>query len=127
MSCVVEYESKSCEKANDYAVDALKQLITLAAGILALNITFIKDFIGTSRPLAVCSFLVPVGWICLLLAIWFAWVAIADAARMLGTGQVSGYAFKKPLSTRLWAKIAQTLFMLGLAALGTFAVANFVF
>ena len=49
MSCVVEYESKSCEKANDYAVDALKQLITLAAGILALNITFIKDFIGTSR------------------------------------------------------------------------------
>jgi hypothetical protein len=128
MSCSVKFANPSAgDKPNDYAIDALKQLITLAAGILALNITFIKDFIGPSRPNAMWTMLVPAGWICLLMAIWLAWVAIANAARSLGTGEASGYAFSKGTLSRRLARGAQDLFLLGLIVLGTFAVKNFIF
>ncbi|HEX7271737.1 MAG TPA: hypothetical protein VF420_06250 [Casimicrobiaceae bacterium] len=127
MSCVVRFTSAARDKANDYAIEALKQLITLAAGILALNITFIKDFLGTARATARWPALVPLGWVFLLIAIWMAWVAIANAARGLGMGEVTDYAFAKGTFNRTLARNAQTAFLLGLTMIGAFAVANFVF
>lgn len=35
------------KKAFDFASDTTKQLITLATGVIALTITFSKDFLGT--------------------------------------------------------------------------------
>jgi hypothetical protein len=37
------------EKAFDFAADTVKQLITLATGIIALTITFSKDFLGDTE------------------------------------------------------------------------------
>ena len=71
-------------EANEHATGALKQLQTLAAAILALTITFIKDALGDARNLASIVFLVPIIWDLLTIMIWTARVAIVDALRQLG-------------------------------------------
>lgn len=55
------------KKAFDFAADLTKQLITLATGLIALTITFSKDFVKTSplnaRPFAYWA------WYCFLASI----------------------------------------------------------
>ena len=111
------------DKANDYAVEALKQVLTLASVILALTITFMKDALGDARAGAVWRPLIPVAWALLLLVVWTAWVAIADAARDIGTGTATDYAFKDG-RTRHLARIAQWSFILALACFAAFATRN---
>ena len=119
--------TKEKEKANDIAVEALKQLLTLASLVLALTITFIKDAIGTHRYEAKLTFLVPLSWTFLIVCIWTAWVAIAHAARILGTGadESAGYVFAPGMKSRLLARLAQWSFAMGLSMLGIFAILNF--
>jgi hypothetical protein len=113
------------QKANDIAIEALKQLLTLASVILALTITLIKDALGESRAAAQLQWLVPLAWILLIFSIWMAWVAIADAARRIGTLADTKYAFAKTSPTWKYAKAAQLGFTLGLSLLGLFGILNF--
>ena len=111
-------------KANDHAIEALKQLLTLSGAILALTMTFLKDALGDARGQAVHRWLVPVGWAMLLIVIWTACIAIAHAARAIGRGEVTGYVFASGKQRGL-AKIAQWSFAGGLTSLGLFAMINF--
>jgi hypothetical protein len=144
----------SAEKANEYAIEALKQIMTLAGAVLALTITFLKDVLGDSREHAVWVWLVPAGWVSLIFSIVLAWVAIVDAADKLGGAATATYVFKsdragvggtprviRALSTvgawfipfiptrqknvrRKAAASAQHYFVLGLLFLSLFAVLN---
>lgn len=42
-------DDERIKKAFDFAADLTKQLITLATGMIALTITFNKDFLGSSQ------------------------------------------------------------------------------
>jgi hypothetical protein len=75
---------ETTSKANDYAVDTLKQVLTLASAILALTITFLKDTLGSERGHAAWTWLVPAGWVFLIVVVWTAWVAMADASKRWG-------------------------------------------
>lgn len=141
------------EKANEYAVDSLKHILTLASGVLALTITFVKDILGENAEQASFIWLVPAGWVCLLVSIWLSWIAIVDAADALGDSTATNYVFKSNKKNdkngsrpnlilrilswfvpiiptkeqnllRKLAACAQNYFVLGLLALGIFAVMN---
>jgi hypothetical protein len=114
----------AASKANEHAIDFLKQLLTLSGAILALTITFLKDALGAGRAEAVGQWLVPAGWLLLVLVIWTACLAIGHAARVLGRGEVKGYVFLSGKPRGL-AMIAQWSFGLGLSCLGVFAITNF--
>ena len=127
------------EKANEIGVDALKQIITLSSGILALSITFIKDALGESRPNALATFLIPLSWLLLIFSIVEAWMALVEVAKTLGKmdNQLL-FVFDrevddKKISDMLKAHIkrtielarrAQGLFLLGIVTLGLFAMIN---
>ena len=119
-------------KANEYGIDSLKQVITLASGILVLTVTFLKDALGDARGNAILTFLVPVSWVFLFASIPFAWVAIVEAANALAESEgVPPYIFNKKSENPLikkclrFAKRAQVSFILGLFLLAFFAVSNF--
>jgi hypothetical protein len=113
------------KQGNEHAVEALKQILTLASAILAVTITFLKDVLGAAAADAHLSFLVPTSWIFLVLAIWFAYVAIADSAKTLGASHTTRYVFAKGTMTGRLAFLAQCCFLLGLTLLTIFAVRNF--
>src|SRR5437588_3712489 len=140
------------EKANEYAIESLKQILTLASAVLALTITFLKDVLGDARDQAVGIWIVPVGWVLLLFSIIISWVAIVEGADALGssTSTTTDYIFKSDKSTgpdvplikkvlswfvpsvktrerntnRKRAAAAQNYFVLGLSLIGLFAVIN---
>jgi hypothetical protein len=125
MGCkIVYYDKNAAIKANDLAVEGLKQLLTIAGALLALTITFIKDFLGAEASRAQWFFLVPLAWLFLALSIWWGWVSIADGARCLGTGESSGYVYGSG-TPRLLARMAQWAFFAGLLCLISFATMNF--
>ena len=111
-------------KGNDYAIEALKQLITLASAILALTITFLKDVIGDARGDARFVWLMPVAWLMLLWAVWFGWVTIADAAKAVGNSAEPIYAFGETTGTRRYARRAQWGFWGALVVLVAFGSLN---
>lgn len=111
------------QKANEMAVDALKQVLTLASAILALTITFIKDLLGGVHDAPKWTWMVPVAWGLLVLVIWTAWVAIADACKTLGQSG-TGYVFGQGRPVVL-ARIAQWSFLGALVMLALFAIRNF--
>lgn len=118
--------SSGPSKGNEYAIEALKQVLVLAGAILTLTITFLKDALGDARSEARLQFLVPLSWILLLVVIWMAWITLATAARKIGTSHEDvPYVFAKGESTRFWAIAAQYCFGFALTALGIFAVSNF--
>jgi hypothetical protein len=112
-------------QANQRAFDTLQQILTLATGILALTVTFLKDALGHARTEAVATFLVPLGWFFLLLVVWFAWIAMATATRSLGTKDSPAYVFAKGEKARGLAWAAQWSFAIGVSCFGTFALINF--
>src|SRR5690349_23668984 len=109
-------------KANELAIEALKQLLTLASSVLVLTIAFIKDALGANRDRATYVFLVPLAWSLLAVVIWTAWVAIPDACRKMATTPGYVFATGRP---QVLAKLAQWSFLLGLTFLTLFAVLNF--
>ena len=80
-------------EANRHAIYALKQLQALAAAILALTITFIKDALGDARNMASIVFFVPIVWGLLTIMIWTAWWAVLNTLRQL-RGGAAGYILK---------------------------------
>ena len=59
-----------------------------------------EDAIGGAGKLAQYSFLIPVSWTLLIITIWTAWAAIADAANRLGDGKIIGYVFARRTKPR---------------------------
>lgn len=123
MDAATASKDSPASKGNDYAIDALKQLLTLSSVVLALTITFLKDALGDARAQAVWPSLVPLTWGLLLLVIWLAWVAVADAARAVGTTRVLTYEFARG-RRRFMARAAQFCFAAGLTCLALFASLN---
>lgn len=126
MPCHFNYgpSEKAIEKATDIALEGHKQLITMSGALLALTITFIKDFLGSSATHSNVFFLVPVGWVMLTISLWYTWAAIADGAKFLGRGMCEGYVFRSG-PPRWWGRIGQWTFFLGLICLIGFATSNF--
>jgi len=127
MSCRFEY-SENSEKANDYMIEWLKQVVTIAGALLVLSITFLKDILNDNTQHACGFFLLPFGWAFLFLSLWWGLTAIADGARRLGTGEVSGYAFSRntpcAFSPRRIARLAHYTLLLGIFSLGLFVILN---
>jgi hypothetical protein len=114
------------EQANDHAIEALKQILTLSSAILAVTITFIRDVLGDAKAEAHLLLAVPVSWSFLAFSLWFAYAAIADSAMTLGTaGSPAGYVFKSGTKTGRLAFLAQYSFLIGLSLMALFAVINF--
>jgi hypothetical protein len=111
-------------KGNDYAIEALKQVLTLAGVILALTLTFLKEAVGEARGDVQLTIFMPIAWLLLIVVVWMAWVAIADAARIIGTSPSVTYAFAPRSRPRRWAKTAQTAFVAALVLLAAFATVN---
>lgn len=110
-------------KANEVAIEALKQLLTLSAGTLALTITFLKDALGDNRGAAEWLWCVKGCWLALALSIWAGWVAIADSQRRIAVGGTDFYVFG-PGRPKILAQIAQWSFLAGLTFLVVFALKN---
>lgn len=124
MPCRIEKSSDAATaKANEFAVEALKQLLTIAGALLVLTITFMKDILGNQAAAARCFALVPVGWFSLSLSLWWGWVAIADGARRLGKGEIHGYVYGAGMPYRL-ARLAQGTLFFGIFCLGIFVMLN---
>lgn len=62
------------KKAFDFAADTVKQLITLATGIIALTITFSKDILGPS--MLIDSTLIIISWILFIFSILFGIISL---------------------------------------------------
>lgn len=120
--------SNGPEKGNEYAIEALKQVLTLAGAVLALTITFLNDGLGEGKPSAHLQWLVPISWFLLMVVIWAAWIAMADAAVMIGTSNGVPFAFGsidgKPTTAKVLAIVAQLSFGLAMTCLTIFATAN---
>jgi hypothetical protein len=71
------------EKANEVAIDALKQIITLSSAILVLTITFTKDLVIDLPQRTSLLWFLPAAWVALIVSIIFAWVAMVEAAYTL--------------------------------------------
>ncbi len=66
---------KKIEKAFEFAKDTTKQLITLATGIITLEITFSKEFIKTLSKVNVYASL---SWLSFLVSVFFGvWTLMA--------------------------------------------------
>ena len=121
MGCTVRYgpgpqQSTVDHKATDIGVEAVKQLITLSVGVLALTVTFLKDILGDGRGNLTWPFLLPVSWVLFLVTIYSGIVALAQAPRVLALGH-TGYVFARQrpfgwdgLLPQTCAAIAQLLF-----------------
>ncbi|WP_313002792.1 hypothetical protein [Chryseobacterium gleum] len=66
--------TEESKKAFDFAADTVKQLITLATGIIAITITFSKDIIGAS--MLTNSTLIFISWGLFILSIFFGILAL---------------------------------------------------
>lgn len=88
-----------------------------------MTITFLKDALGEARAQAVWPGLVPLTWGLLIVVIWLAWVAVADAARAVGTASVLAYEFAGG-RRRIIARAAQFSFAAALTCLALFASLN---
>ncbi len=115
---------------NTYAIEALKQVLTLASAIIAVTVAFVKDIIGSNLNNAHLPFLVPVSWLLFLITIWTAWVAIAEAAQQIGSAATTSssttpipYAFRQGVAHVL-AIVAQYSFFFGLVCLALFGTLN---
>jgi len=74
---------KRTELAFDYARDSTKQLMTLATGVVALTVTFSKDFIGAASP--DLKHYVIGSWILLLISVGFGQWCLMALTGVLGS------------------------------------------
>ena len=67
----------------DFAQESTKQMITLATGIIALTITFQKDFLSSGSIPAEAKFYAPLSWLFFLLSVIFGlWTLLALAGSL---------------------------------------------
>ncbi|WP_312900174.1 hypothetical protein [Chryseobacterium taichungense] len=66
--------TEESKKAFDFAADTIKQLITLASGIIALTITFSKDILGSTSTVGV--YWMYISWLFYIISIAFGILAL---------------------------------------------------
>jgi len=77
---------KRTELAFDYARDSTKQLMTLATGVIALTITFARDFVG-GAPQRLRWYVIG-SWILLLISVAFGQLCLMALTGVLGSREV---------------------------------------
>ena len=111
------------KKAFDFAADLAKQLISLATGVIALKITFSKDFI--QKTPAAARIWALWGWCFLLASVLFGICTLMALTGNLGKGEDNGGTSLLDvyrLNVRIPATLQIATFLLALAATITFAV-----
>ena len=84
----------------DFAQDLTKQIITLSAGIIALTITFVKDFLRASPPHLAKVFM-GVSWLFYILAVIFGVWTLMGLTGSLDRGTTSPYGWNVRLRSLL--------------------------
>jgi hypothetical protein len=95
--------SEELSKAFDFAQETTKQFITLATGILALTLTFLKD-VASSAPAGTRSYL-QWGWAVYIASILFGVLAMMSLAGNLerpGEKKIEGEDRKVPLTPSIY-------------------------
>ncbi|MFL0797319.1 MAG: hypothetical protein K6L73_07490 [Cellvibrionaceae bacterium] len=113
-------ESRS-QLAFEYARDATKQLMALATGIIALTVTFSKDFIGTVPDET--KWHITWIWILLLTSVFFGQICLMTLTGILGSNKDP----KPPLNiynstVKITSILQFTTFFLGLSLTVKFAI-----
>ena len=103
--------TKTQEKAFDFAQDLVKQIITLSSAIIALSITFLKDFV-IEAPSGARN-LIAVSWVFFLLAVLSGVWSLMALTGTLGEDQTNITGS----NVRLPAIIQSSSFIIGLILL----------
>jgi hypothetical protein len=105
-------------RADEPALELMKQLITLAAGVLALSATFIERFPGTSASQVA---ILIVAWVALLASIFFGLETLSAIVKSRLTSDddwSTGYG-------KASAQVSKYAFTLGVALVALFSVLSF--
>lgn len=112
---------KRTELAFEYARDSTKQLMALATGVVALTVTFSKDFIGAAPP--DLKHYVTGSWILLLISVGFGQWCLMGLTGILGSQKEPPPALSIYADSIAVPAILQVLtFLGGLSLVITFAV-----
>lgn len=106
-------------KAKETALELLKQLITLASGVLALSAAFIEKF-ATGNPLLLT--ILGLSWLCLLGAIFAGLQAMSAMVKRLTHPHFSWSEEK----LRGFARVSKYCFVVGIGLFAVFAYSAFV-
>ena len=98
--------------AFEFARDSTQQLITLATAIVALAITFSKDFVGTVNPWAKCFAIA--SWGAFLFSVFFGLWTLLALTGSLADASAESPTIRKPNVT------TPSLLQIGAFALGIF-------
>jgi len=83
--------NEKAQLAFNFASEVSKQLITIASGVLAISITFLKDFSDTSEQRKNISGTLKWGWILLLLSLFFGiWALMAMTGSLAKSQEATG-------------------------------------
>jgi hypothetical protein len=110
---IVEVSPRS-QKALDYAQDAVKQLLSLATGIIALTLTFFKNFAGSNSPSARVVMLI--AWIVLALSIVFGVLGLFSMTSNLWPKQATDRAGTPP---DIWTSDLRTMAIVQVVLFGS--------
>jgi hypothetical protein len=103
------------EKAFDFASEVVKQQLTLAVGIFALTLTFLKDVVPDSTD----TTLIELAWVGYVGSVFFGLLTLMALAGVLGSGTVSGIY---TTSVRLFAGLQAVVFFLSLGLTLAFGI-----
>ena len=125
MPCITSYgtKSESVITANNQAISALQQLLTLASGSLVLTLTFLKNVTGLGTAASKFNWVIQIGWFLLMLSVWLGWVSMAEASKQTSLRGNTSYLFAYGRLHKL-AKSAQWCFCLGLVSITIYGIFN---
>ncbi|HEV2802429.1 MAG TPA: hypothetical protein VGW12_18305 [Pyrinomonadaceae bacterium] len=116
-------------KAHDFVQEHLKQIITISSAVIAVTVTFLKDIVGTRGDQLRASWLLPVSWLLLGLAICFGVYAIAVHVNNLDwinkKRPNASFAAGANRNSQIPVLITVILFGLGMLSLGGVAAVNY--
>jgi hypothetical protein len=114
------------KKTYDYAIEACKQQMTLAAAILTLTATLVKDIFKTPTPIAIG--LMAAVWISLLVSLLFGIRLLLQITSCLGDVNVDDDEAVRCLprvpGVKISVRVQYGFFFVGLVLLVAFGAAN---
>lgn len=116
-----ETERPSAPRADETALELMKQLITLASGVLALSATFIAR-LRDIRPLLLI--LLAVSWLALLISVFFGLQAIASIVEGRMNRGDDGDSIEEVTKK---ARVAKFGFLIGIAMFAAFAFGSLIY
>jgi ABC-type multidrug transport system fused ATPase/permease subunit len=119
-------------KANDFAQEHLKQIITVSSATLVLTVTFVKEIMGIGTP--AYPYLLQISWILLACSILLGILSlallvnnleVADETITPGKKYPRAFAASALSAVRVAASLSIGFFGLGMLSLALFGAANF--